>query len=195
MNPLPLFPLNTVLFPGGRLNLRVFEKRYVDMIARCLKSDSPFGVCLIRQGREVGDAADPQAVGTLAHVAECDLERPGILRVVARGTGRFRVRATEVRQDQLLLAEVDELAERSGPMSERHRRLVDTLRRVLAKTGTETYFPPPRWDDSAWVGGRLAELFPLPLGLKQALLEMDDVAARLDMLAEFFPAAGGRQSP
>src|SRR5690606_9616731 len=89
----PLFPLHTVLFPDGRLALRVFERRYVDMVAACLKADSPFGVCLIKRGSETGPAAEPQEVGTLAHIVQCDLERAGILRIVARGAERFRVRA------------------------------------------------------------------------------------------------------
>lgn len=186
MNRLPLFLLSIVLFPGGRLNLRVFEKRYLDMVTACLKSDSPFGVCLIRQGTEVGTAAEPHTVGTLARVVECDLEQPGILRVSARGHGRFRVVSTEVRGDQLLMADVEDLTDRAAALGMQHRRLLDPLRRVLANAAPEAYFPPPQWHDGAWVGNRLAELLPLPLGLKQALLEMDDAAARLDILAEFF---------
>ena len=63
---LPLFPLNTVLFPGGLLPLRVFEARYMDMTRECLKAEQPFGVCLIKDGKEVGTPANPEPVGTLA---------------------------------------------------------------------------------------------------------------------------------
>lgn len=184
---LPLFLLNTVLFPGGRLTVRVFEKRYFDMVTACLKSDRPFGVCLIKRGAEVGVAAEPQEVGALAHIVQCDLEQPGILQVVARGGGRFRVRATTRQKDQLVLAEIEPLAELSGAMPARHARLVEALRHVLEQAGDTSYFPPPQWQDAAWVSGRLVELLPLPLGLKQALLELDDIGMRLDVLAEFFP--------
>ncbi|OGI61539.1 MAG: hypothetical protein A2W18_04315 [Candidatus Muproteobacteria bacterium RBG_16_60_9] len=187
MSKLPLFPLRLVLFPGGRLNVRVFEQRYLDMITICLKSDSPFGVCLIKQGGEVGTAAEPYDVGTLAHVVTCDFEQPGILQVSARGGERFRIGPTDVRKDQLLSAEVGLLPENNAAMPERHARLRESLRQVLAQAGAPSHFPPPQWDDAGWVGGRLAELLPLPVSLKQALLEMDDVLARLEVLAEFFP--------
>lgn len=190
MTEVPLFPLNTVLFPQGRLALRVFERRYLDMVTTCLKGKRPFGVCLIKPGGETGAAAEPQEVGTLAHIVQCDLERPGILQIVARGEERFRVRAAAARKDQLLVAEVEPLAEADGPMPAQHARLVQALRRVLEQAGEEAYFAPPRLDDAAWVSGRLVELLPLPLGLKQALLELDDVGMRLDVLAELFPRSG-----
>lgn len=186
---LPLFLLHTVLFPGGRLTVRVFEKRYFDMVTACLKSNRPFGVCLIKKGNEVGGAAEPQEVGTLAYVEQCDLEQPGILQVVAKGAGRFRVRATTQQKDQLVLADMEPLPAVAGPMPERHGRLVEALRHVLEQAGEKSYFAPPLWDDAAWVSGRLVELLPLPLGLKQALLELDDINMQLDVLAEFFPAA------
>lgn len=184
---LPLFLLNTVLFPGGRLTVRVFEKRYFDMVTACLKSNRPFGVCLIKRGNEVGGAADPQDVGTFARIAQCDLEQPGILQVTARGEGRFRIQETNLQKDQLVLARVEPLPEVTGSMPERHHRLVDALRHVLEQAGENSHFAPARMDDAAWVSGRLVELLPLPLGLKQALLELDDINMRLDVLAEFFP--------
>lgn len=188
MTELPLFPLQTVLFPGGRLAVRVFEKRYLDMITASLKADREFGVCLIKRGSEVGSAAEPQDVGTCARVVQCDMEQAGILNIVVRGTGRFRVHATRVQKDQLLIGEVEPLPE-DGTVSvpDRHERLREVLRHVLEQSGENGYFPPPRWDDAAWLSGRLAELLPLPLGLKQALLELDDLAMRLDVLAELFP--------
>lgn len=192
---LPLFPLHTVLFPGGRLMVRVFEQRYFDMVTACLKAARPFGVCLIKRGAEVGAAAEPQEVGTLAHIVQCDLEQPGILQVVARGEDRFRVRSTTTRKDQLLVAEVETLPEIAGAMPARHGRLVEALRHVLEQAGETSYFPPPRWDDAAWVSGRLVELLPLPLGLKQALLELDDMTMRLDVLAEFFPPPARESVP
>jgi uncharacterized protein len=190
VSTLPLFPVHTVLFPGGRLNLRVFEKRYVDMVTTCLKSTSPFGVCLIKHGSEVGRAAEPHDVGTEANIAVCDLAQPGILQISGRGGERFRVASTKVREDQLVLAEVSYLPERRVTLSERHRGLSVILRQLLEQAGPSSHFPPPQWEDAAWVGGRLAELLPLPLGLKQALLEMDDPGARIEVLAKFFSGTG-----
>src|SRR5690606_37065014 len=138
-----------------------------------LKADRPFGICLIKRGAEVGSAAQPQEVGTTARIVQCDLEQPGILNIVARGEERFRVRSTATRKDQLLVAEVEPLpAAGAGAMPQHHARLVEALRHVLDHAGENGYFPPPRLDDAAWVSGRLAELLPLPLGLKQALLEL-----------------------
>lgn len=187
---LPLFPLNTVLFPQGRLSLRVFERRYLDMVTACLKSKRPFGVCMIKHGAETGPAAEPQEVGTLARIVQCDLERPGILQIVARGEERFRVRTSAARKDQLLVADVEPLPALDGPMPAQHTRLTEALRHVLEQAGAEAWFPPARWEDAAWVSGRLVELLPLPLGLKQALLELDAVDMRLDVLAELFPRSG-----
>ncbi|BAU46613.1 peptidase S16 [Sulfurifustis variabilis] len=188
---LPIFPLNAVLFPGGRLAVRVFEKRYVDMVTRCMKSDRPFGVCLIKKGEEVGAAAEPHPIGTLVQVAHCDMDQPGILEVVARGTGRIRLNGTHTQPDQLVLAEVETLPEGEVPVPERHGRLVEVLKQVLKQVGDEAWFPPARFDDAGWLAGRLTELLPLPLGLKQALLELDDPVARLDVLAELFPTPPG----
>jgi Lon protease-like protein len=176
-----------VLFPGGRLSVRVFEKRYLDMITGCLKYDRPFGVCLIKRGSEVGPVADPQEIGTLARVVQCDMERPGILHIVTRGHERFRLLSSHVQKDQLLVGQVEILAESAAVIAPRHERLVDALKRVLEQAGEDAYFPPTQWHDAAWVSGRLAELLPLPMGLKQALLELDDINRRLDVLAELFP--------
>lgn len=117
LSQLPLFPLNTVLCPGGVLPLRIFEQRYLDMIAGALKAgtaEAPaFGVCLIRSGNEVGAAAQPHAAGTLAHIAAVDMTQPGILHIVARGGRRFCIVATEIRPDRLLIGRVHvETAER-----------------------------------------------------------------------------------
>ena len=88
---IPLFPLNTVLFPGGLQPLKIFEQRYLDMAAACLKNNSPFGICLIDKGGEVGQAATPHAVGTLANIANWEMEQLGILMITAQGGRRFRI--------------------------------------------------------------------------------------------------------
>ena len=103
---LPLFPLKTVLFPGGVLPLRVFEARYMDMITRCMREDAGFGVCLIAAGEEVGETAVPHPVGTEARIEQWDMAQAGVLNLVTRGIRRFRIEDHEVERDGLLVASV-----------------------------------------------------------------------------------------
>src|SRR3954471_18486567 len=107
MNDVPLFPLNTVLFPGGRLPLRIFEQRYMDMAKACLKDNSPFGVCLIVDGKEVGEPAIPADVGTLARIATWDMPQLGVLEVVAVGSQRFRIKEQRAGSNGLVRGDVE----------------------------------------------------------------------------------------
>ena len=106
---MPLFPLGTVLFPGSLLPLRIFEVRYMDMAKACLKDGTPFGVCLIREGEEVGAPAVPEPIGCVARIAECDMEELGILKVKAEGLERFRIVSSEVNRHGLIVGEVERL--------------------------------------------------------------------------------------
>lgn len=168
-----------MLFPGGRLPLRVFEKRYIDMARECLRGSAPFGVCLIVEGREVGDPAVPASVGTLAKIVECDMAQLGVLQIVAQGERRFKIAARRVQPDGLVRATVELLGEEAdAPVAAERVASVQLLQRIIAQHAA--LFPAqPRLDSSAWVSARLAELLPLPLALKQELLEMDDAVARL----------------
>jgi uncharacterized protein len=181
LTELPLFPLHTVLFPGGRLPLRIFEQRYMEMAKVCLKDNAPFGVCLIQQGKEVGEAALPVGIGCLARIAEWDMPQLGVLQVVARGESRFRILERRVQADALARATVEMLpGEVDAPVSE-NNRLVKLLERVIEQH-PELLERPHRLESSAWVSARLAELLPLPLEAKQALLETDDGRERLAKL-------------
>jgi Lon protease-like protein len=170
---LPLFPLNTVLFPGGHLPLRIFEKRYMDMASACLRGPSPFGVCLIREGTEVGAPATPHEVGTLAKIVEWDMEQLGVLQIVARGEQRFRVLERHVEADGLINASIELLADdENAARPDANDACVALLKRAIAEHPA-LIEPPHRLDSSAWVGARLTELLPLPLEIKQQLLEAD----------------------
>jgi len=176
-----IFPLNTVLFPGGALPLKVFEQRYIEMTKACLRDNLPFGVCLIREGREVGTAAVPEAVGCLAAIEHWDMPQLGVFHLLARGGARFRIRETRVAANHLISAAIEPIA----PDGAAHA--VDPLcRQVLAaiieKVGADRFPSPARLDDAVWVGYRLAEVLPLPSIEKQALLEINDAGARLDRL-------------
>ena len=191
IDDLPLFPLNTVLFPGGRLPLRVFEQRYMAMATACLKDGSPFGVCLIREGREVGAPAVPATVGTLARIAEWDMPQLGLLQIVAQGEGRFRLLERRVQPDGLARGRIEPIADDEDcavpPAGARCARL---LERVIGETPA-AIATPHRLDSASWVGMRLAELLPLPLESKQELLEMTDARARLDRLTGFLSRSQG----
>ena len=174
-----------MLFPGGRLPLKLFEQRYLDMASACMRAQSPFGVCLIREGAEVGAPATPHEVGTLARIAEWDMQQLGVLQIVAKGEQRFRVRTREAAKDGLLRASVEVLAEdKDSDIPAACAGCVQLLERVLAEHPALVE-RPHHFTSSAWVSAHLAQLLPLPLALKQALLELDDGGARLERINGF----------
>lgn len=180
---LPLFPLNTVLFPGGRLPLRIFESRYMDMAKACLRDGTPFGVCLIREGAEVGTPATPVDVGCLARIAAWDMPQLGLLHVSARGERRFRILERRVQRDGLARADVELISEDAdGSIPESCAACVRLLERVIEQQGA-LFEPPHRLDSASWVSSRLAEVLPIPLPAKQELLEVLDARTRLERLS------------
>jgi len=180
---LPLFPLGTVLFPGGLLPLRLFEQRYLEMGKACLRDAAPFGVCRIREGAEVGAPATPEDVGCLARIVHWDMQQLGLLQVVAQGTERFRIVERRLQADGLARASVELLpAELDAPVPERFAACRQLLERIAAQHGERIFAQPFHFESSAWVGARLAEVLPLPGPVKQQLLELDGVP-RLEALA------------
>jgi hypothetical protein len=178
---LPLFPLATVLFPGGKLELRIFEPRYLSMVSRCLTQRSPFGVVAIKQGSEVG-AAETFAVGTLAEIVDWRQEPDGLLGLTVNGRGTFAVERVQRAADGLYVGQVrpDEAAA-AAPLAPQHAPLAALLRKLLERGGAERP-SPVAYDDAHWVGYRLAELLPLPVAERQSLLETADADARLAAL-------------
>lgn len=183
---IPLFPLNTVLFPEGRLSLKLFEQRYLDMAAACLKDDSPFGVCLIASGSETGEAAQPHPVGTLARIGDWEMEQLGILLVTARGGLRFRILETHEGPGKLLTAKVELLAAREPvALPAERRRLLPLVRRIVEDQGAQRLPGPHRYDDAEWIGCRISEVLPVQNLAKQKLLELEDPLARLEVLEQY----------
>lgn len=180
---IPLFPLKTVLFPGGPLPLRIFEPRYLDMISSCLREERGFGVVLIHDGREAGPVSRLSAVGTMAAIVDWYQGDDGLLGVTAHGRERFRLHDVNRRDDGLNMGTVELLAPevrtrlpaRFGPLS----RILET---VLTDLGPLYDEIEKRYDDASWVGYRLAELLPLAIAEKQALLELEDPEQRLERL-------------
>jgi uncharacterized protein len=173
-----IFPLHTVLFPDGVLPLKVFEQRYIEMTKTCLRDDRPFGVCLIREGREVGTAALPEPVGCLATITQWDMPQFGLFHLIARGGQRFRILQTQVAPNHLISASI-ELIPPDAMLHEVDELCREVLQAVIERVGAERFPAPLRLDDAAWVGYRLAEVLPLEAGVKQQLLEMQDPQARL----------------
>jgi len=181
---IPLFPLHTVLFPGGPLALRIFEQRYLDMVRDCVKNDSGMGVCLIRDGREVGDAAIPFEIGTLSRINYWHRRADGLLGITVVGERRFRLLEAEVADNMLCIGRVELLPEEPAVrLPAEHRPLVEMLQGILDQLDHPYRTLERHYDDAGWVAGRLAELSPLPLLRKQRLLQTDDPLERLDELA------------
>ena len=183
---LPLFPLNTVVFPGGRLPLRIFEQRYIEMVKQAIADNSPFGICAIREGQETGTPAVPYTVGTLVRITDWDMPETGILHIDTQAEKRFVIRHTQLEPSGLLVGTVDDVsAEPAVAIPHELELAVEILRHIIDEYG-HAHFPAPlAYDDAVWVGYRLSEVLPLKLSVKQDLLEMNDSVTRLRILTEF----------
>lgn len=182
---IPLFPLQTVLFPGGPLLLRIFEPRYLSMISSCLKQSRPFGVCLIRQGSETGAAAEPHSVGTLATIIDWNRLPDGLLGITAEGGERFEVEATSIEQDQLTTAEIALIPDDPvQPVPPEFATMVELLKEIINQAGPTYAALEFHFDNASWVGFRLAELLPLESDFKQKLLEMTSPWERLRLIQD-----------
>jgi hypothetical protein len=189
---IPLFPLNSVLFPGGPLLLRIFEPRYLGMISRCLQQGSYFGVVAIKQGSEVG-AADTFQIGTLAEIIDWRQDADGVLGITAAGRGCFEIEQTSRQQDGLYVGQVRlRESEPAVSLPPEHAPLSSLLRKLLPLRSQYGDIVTA-YEDASWVGYRLAEIAPLPLPAKQLLLETRDALARLEQLRATLPATAGRE--
>lgn len=179
-----LFPLSTVLFPGGQLPLQIFEARYVDMVSTCMRENQPFGVVPIAAGSEVGRGAEFYPHGTLAKIISWDQGANQLLHIVTEGSLRFDVLEHSVNTDGLTRGEVT-LRERDvGAIAERHKPLVRLLEEAYDAQPKLALPQPWALDDSAWVAYRLAELMPLPTGLKLEILLLETGEQKLDRVGD-----------
>ena len=186
-----LFPLHTVLFPGGPLPLRIFETRYTDMVRRCMREQQPFGVVLIQEGDEAGPVATTATVGCSARIVDFYTLKDGFLGISCVGDRKFRVLRVWRAPDGLNMGEVTWLeAEPAYALPEEYERLGDTVRRAVDELAQQYQHVEKHFDDAAWVGARLTELLPIELNDKQVLLELDDPIARLDALLALVPNDG-----
>ena len=201
LQSLPLFPLTAVLFPDGLLALRVFEVRYLDMIARCRKAGAPFGVVSLTQGGEVRQPNVQEAfaqVGTLAAIQDFDQPQPGLMLLRAQGGQRFRITASDQLKHGLWIADVERIApdlavpipEDLQPTAEALQRLIRSLQLKPGHAGPMPILPPWKLDDCGWVANRWCELLPLPVALKQRLMELDNPLVRLELVSDVLTRTG-----
>ena len=196
---LPLFPLNTVLFPGCMLDLQIFEVRYLDMISRCMKQGTGFGVVGILEGAEVGTAAEQfAAIGCEALIRDFQQLANGLLGIRVEGGRRFKVQRAQVLPDQLTLAEVEWLDEPlEQPLLVEHADLAALLSALSVHPLVASLGMQNEPDGQNALANQLAYLLPLALEQKLQLLGMAQVQPRLDLLHELLEQlqgqAGGSQ--
>lgn len=183
-----IFPLGTVLFPGGVLPLKIFEARYVEMTAACLRDNRPFGVCLIREGHEVGTPAVPEKIGCLATIDEWEMPQPNFFHLIARGGERFRLLEARVAASGLMSGTIERIGE-DAPGARVDAACRDFLKLLIERAGEKNFPSPVALDDASWVGFRLAEVLPLEPSMKQQLLELQDASERLSRLRGILQAS------
>jgi Lon protease-like protein len=193
LDGLAIFPLSTILFPGGVLPLRVFEARYMDMVRECMKHDRPFGVCQISHGHETGMPAEHERVGCLARITEWDMEQLGLLRLRVCGAQRFTILERYVQKNALIRANVALLdADPEVPVPpdldccrELVKRLVAQLELEEPRQERRLVACPYRYESASWIGNRLCEFLPIPPKAKQKLMELDEPLTRLYLVKQF----------
>ncbi len=182
---LPIFPLGNVLLPHGRMKLRIFEARYMDMIASCMQGQRSFGICLIKQGNEVGEAAEPHAVGVEAHLIDWDMQQQGVLVITVTGGRRFRIADYAVTAKNTVEARVDWLPEADADMPSEYAGMQSLLKLIAADKGPEVIAEPYAFDDANWVGHRFTEILPIPPLARLRLLELEDPLLRLSIIFQY----------
>lgn len=193
---LPLFPLQSVLFPGGLLGLKVFEARYLDLVGDCLRTQRPFGVVALRQGGEVRGSGEVtfESVGCLAELIEVDSPQPGILQARCRGGSRFATDSVAQRADGLWVAQVRSLPDDAElpPTAELTGSAQGLAQAIAAlkQQGASPFLEPYRFDRAGWLANRWCELLPIPLAAKQKLMELDDPLVRLKLVDDFLRSKG-----
>jgi uncharacterized protein len=194
---LPLFPLQSVLFPGAQLTLRVFEVRYLDLVSRCLREQQPFGAICLRQGSEVRSADEAvllETTGVLAKLEEVDAEQAGVLRVRCLGTQRFEIDEPLQQPDGLWTARAwliddDAVVAPAEALVPTVRALANAIG-ALERKGGSPFFKPYRFDDAGWVANRWCELLPISLAAKQKLMALEDPQMRLRLVDEYLRGKG-----
>ena len=192
LDVIPLFPLQSVLFPKGRLPLQIFEPRYIDLVKRALQTDTGFGVCLLKEGQESAGAGVKQTVhrtGTYARIVDWDALPNGLLGITAEGIHKFTVQDCWAQDDQLLMAKVEfaqtDFSDQDEiPVDQPDEALVQLLKELMRHPAIEHLKLIVNYSNLREIGWRLSELLPIPPERKQALLELDDARIRARAIEE-----------
>ncbi len=201
LQSLPLFPLGAVLFPDGVLPLRIFEVRYLDMVGKCHKAGAPFGVVSLTQGNEVrqpGVRETFSTVGTLATIVEFETPGPGLMLVRAQGAQRFRIQSSDQLKHGLWVADVERLQpDKVVQIPDDLKHAATALEKVILSLQLRALdanqlpvAQPWKLDDCGWVANRWCELLPLPISLKQRLMELDNPLVRLELVSDVLTRTG-----
>ena len=215
LTSLPLFPLGTVLYPGGLLPLQIFEVRYLDMIGKCYKTDAPFGIVSLIEGSEVrkpesstskgavpgsdGFAQESfNAVGTLVKIIEFSVPQSGLMVIQCVGIHRFTITRRDKLKHGLWIADVVRM-EDDMPVKIPHdlQKSADSLGKLIKEllhgdTPPEKMpiLPPYHLEDCGWVANRWCELLPIPVNVKQRLMELDNPLLRLELVCDILERSG-----
>ncbi len=187
---LPIFPLGSVLFPGGTLALKIFEQRYMDMAKDCLKRAKPFGIALIREGEEVGAPAAPHPVGTSALIDDWDMPNLGVLQVKVIGGARFRIVSSIVSASGLIIGTVNTIDADSDASGAELGACADFLKKILTQINLIEGVAESQFSNASWVSFRITELLPFGGAVKQKMLELTDAKMRLEILHRFLVDQG-----
>lgn len=211
---LPLFPLGSVLFPGGLLPLQIFEVRYLDMIGKAHKAGAPFGIVLLTQGAEVRKRSDAtpagtqdgngfaaeafHTVGTLATIADFAAPRAGLMVIQCLGTQRFEITRREQLRHGLWVADVSYLAADQkvaipADLQATSDALAQVIKNLQERNVSGDALPlqaPYQLSDCSWVANRWCELLPIPPDLKQKLMALDNPLVRLELVYDILQKTG-----
>ena len=201
MTPIPLFPLNTVLYPDGHLPLQVFEVRYLDMVKKCIADERPFGVVPLLQGSEVRKPDQFETLagfGTFAQIVQWAGPLPALLHINTIGTGRFQIIRSDRLKNGLWMAEVDSVpadpVRDIPPEQQNVANALGALIRSLQQRGTTPdqmpLLPPYRLDEAGWVANRWCELLSLSVDQKLLLLMQSNPLLRLELVQEVLAENG-----
>ena len=198
---MPLFPLNTVLFPDGYLPMQIFEVRYLDLIRNCLRTQSPFGIVCLLEGNEVrkpGEAPMFSDMGTLTYVTDCDAPMPTLLKIQTKGAERFKLLSYEQKKNGLWVGQIQRMpADAAIEVPEHLQACSDTLASLIETLAASDLSPeqipvkaPLKLNDCGWVANRWCELMPLEKATKLQLLALDNPLLRLELVNDELEARG-----
>jgi len=186
-----LFPLRLVMFPGGRVNLQIFERRYIDLVRNCMRSNTGFGICLLKQGEEVEQSSQQSIhrTGTYASIVDWDQLENGLLGITVEGSRKFKISKSWQASSGLLTADVvfSETGNLGGdpiPVDEQFSGLAELLQSLESHPAVERKNQQIDYNNLWDLGWRLSELIPIEAEKKQELLELDDAWERIENIEQ-----------